>query len=107
MIPVTGWDTWLTVMERAGYRCQCRAPRCPHYRKNPEGRCGTEQSEATKLTAGPADPGPDPARTIAQVDTAELVAWCGPCWGRAVTEARRSVRATAEYDHETNTDTLF
>lgn len=103
VIPIAGWDSWLEVMERAGWRCQCTRP-CPKHRA--AGRCETVHHELHKLTGGPADPGPDPARTLAlaQTDQEDLVAWCGPCWDRAVAAARRMTRSAEHFAQLDNPD---
>ena len=88
VIPVAGWDRWLEVMERAGYRCQCERP----HPKHRGGRCENEQHDGCRLVAGPTDPGPDPARTMATCDPEELIAWCPDCWDRSVRAARKALR---------------
>lgn len=98
--PIAGTAVWLTVMERAGYRCECT--RCPKHKRHEGGRCETSVPEtrgpgaqdAARLIAGPANP--DPARTLGTGDAGELVAWCPPCWDHAVAVARKHAQALAD-----------
>jgi hypothetical protein len=121
-VPMAGAAAWSAVMDRAGWRCQCT--RCPKHRRDPEGRCQSEMTNprspfagigenggagiggAPRLSAGPASPSPDPARDMA-TDTADLVAWCGPCWDRAVTAARTFARTGALELGAPTTEPLF
>lgn len=103
IIPLAGWDTWSEVMERAGHRCQCG--RCPKHRRDPDQRCQAT-TETAKLTAGPPNPGPDPARVMTS-EVSGLVAWCGPCWDAAVSVARKHAREAAREVRQEDTETLF
>lgn len=99
-VPIAGAEEWRAVMERAGYRCQCTYTRHDAHRRNQGGRCERD-AVASKLIAGPADPGPHPERRIIPIPVDELVAWCPPCWDHAVTQARK--RANAEKKRQART----
>jgi hypothetical protein len=94
VLPMAATETWRAVMERAGYRCECN--RCPLDRRSAGGRCEAEDRPGARLLAGPLSPGPNPARTIESAPPDELVAWCGPCWDRAVSASRRHSRTLAK-----------
>jgi hypothetical protein len=107
VLPLAARDVWLTVMERAGWRCQCDRPHPKHRQCRPgcdrkhahrsDQRCHVEHRDnLTHLIAGPAQPGPDPARTLATIDPAELIAWCQVCWDIEVAAARRTQRAETQ-----------
>jgi hypothetical protein len=89
VLPIAATDTWVAVVERAGGRCQCTT--CPS--RTHKGRCTNEDWPGARLLAGPASPGPDPARTIAAARPDNLVAWCPKCWDRAVKAAREHAQA--------------
>lgn len=97
--------TWAAVMAAAGGRCQCT--RCPDHRKHEGFRCETRhESPHVRLTVAPADPGPDPARHP-ELARGDLLAWCAPCWRRAVTVAARMHRQYAARQLADQTDPLF
>lgn len=93
IVPLAGGDQYLAVMARADWQCQCTRSSHAHFRKNPGGRCMADGHTGPALIAGPASPGPDPARTLSAVPPDELVAWCAPCWDGAVAAARKQARA--------------
>jgi hypothetical protein len=104
--PLAGQAEWRAVMDRAGYRCECR--RCPGHRRQQGGRCETEHDAGHRLIAAPADPGPNPARTLPTHGGPDgLVAWCGPCFDRAAAAARKHLRAADRHDAADDPDTLF
>ncbi|MEU4235536.1 DUF6248 family natural product biosynthesis protein [Nonomuraea sp. NPDC026600] len=102
--PLGDGGAWQAVMEAAEYRCQCT--RCPAHRRDRQGRCETEHGPGVRLSIGPSDPSPDPARRP-ELHRGKSVAWCEPCWKRAVSVSAKLTRQYEERQLREKTDTLF
>jgi hypothetical protein len=95
--PLVGAETWLPVMEAAGYRCSCTGA-CGNKHTVSEGHCDRVHNVwiskygQIHLIAAPADlteavfPG-------AALKSQPLVAWCPPCYDGARRKAKRAVAA--------------
>ena len=96
--PLADDATWRAVVERAGYRCECRGE-CGRahsaYWARPgheaEGRCLAEQGRAgVRLCVTPRAP-VDQA-TAARLEAAELYALCQRCLAAVITRRAREAR---------------
>lgn len=95
--PLVGSETWLPVMEAAGFRCHCTGA-CGGKHTVSHGRCDHADGQhltkygPTRLIAAPADLAeqrfPGAARR-----TTVLVAWCPPCYDGARRLLARQARA--------------
>ncbi|WP_328553413.1 hypothetical protein [Streptomyces sp. NBC_00358] len=97
--PIVGAALFRTVMEAAGYRCQCSGE-CGQPHTKGDGRCRHEHDHHTskhgrrvRLMAAPADPlATDVA--AARLPASELRAWCPDCHGAAARHVRRQLPPT-------------
>ena len=102
--PIADTARWATVMEAAGYRCQCTGNLCGSRHSTSGMRCKAEhdaQGGRVRLIAAPLDLGLTDVQAAA-VPVAQLRAWCPSCYQAA----RRRARA-AYANAETEPDTLF
>jgi hypothetical protein len=90
--PVVGASTWLEVIARADYRCQCTG-QCGSGHVRDAGRCPHEVS-VYQLAAAPADPAISGVAAC-RVNAAQLMAWCGPCLEDTIRAVRRRAAANA------------
>lgn len=99
--PIVGAETWLPVMEAAGFRCSCTGA-CGSKHTVSEGHCDhVEGKHLSKygqihLIAAPADLR-DATFPGAALKSRPLTAWCPPCYDGARRAAARAVKA-AESD---------
>lgn len=99
--PIVGAALFRTVMETAGYRCQCSGE-CGQPHTKGDGRCQHEHDHHTskhgrlvRLMAAPADPlATDVA--AARLPASELCAWCPDCHTAAARLARKRLPAALE-----------
>lgn len=97
--PLVGAETWLPVMQAAGYRCTCTGA-CGSKHTVSEGHCDhVEGKHLTKygpihLIAAPADL-TDATFPGAAVKSRPLVAWCPPCYGGARRRAAAAAKSAA------------
>ncbi|MFJ4421871.1 hypothetical protein [Streptomyces bobili] len=97
--PIVGATVFSTVMESAGYRCQCGGE-CGNRHAKDGGRCAREHDHYTskhgrlvRLMAAPADPlATDVA--AAGLPASALRAWCPDCHTAAARLAKKQRAAT-------------
>ncbi|MFG2962294.1 hypothetical protein ACGFZS_03320 [Streptomyces sp. NPDC048288] len=100
--PLVGAALFNTVMEAAGYRCQCSG-QCGNPHAKDGGRCPREHDHYTskhgrrvRLMAAPADPLTTDV-VAAALPASELRAWCADCHTAAARLAKKQ-RAMAPAD---------
>ncbi|MGW4878919.1 hypothetical protein ACWEPI_20450 [Streptomyces sp. NPDC004262] len=96
--PIVGAALFTTVMESAGYRCQCSG-QCGNLHAKDAGRCPREHDHYTskhgrrvRLMAAPADPLTTDV-TAAALPAGALRAWCADCHTAAARLARKQLPA--------------
>ncbi|MGH3309741.1 MAG: hypothetical protein ACRDP3_04010 [Streptomyces sp.] len=96
--PIALPGPWRTVMQAAGYRCQCTGE-CGSAHKKGDGRCPREHDQhASKHrgpihpAAAPADP-TTPALAAARLPASRLRAWCPDCHDGARRASNRAARS--------------
>ncbi|WP_251093117.1 hypothetical protein [Streptomyces sp. Caat 7-52] len=99
--PLAAVNTWLPVMEAAGYRCQC-AGECGNLHAKTDGRCPREHDGYTskhghliRLMAAPSDPSTPPTQAVT-LPADGLRAWCPECYTAAIRRARAQAAPSAD-----------
>lgn len=87
--------TWLMVLRKAGYRCQCTGA-CGATHTAGKGRCPAE-SPGQLLVAAPADPAATTV-TACRVHVDLLKAWCPSCLDGAARAARLLINSQPPTD---------
>jgi hypothetical protein len=87
--PLASARTWTAVMERAGWRCECRG-QCGRPHSNRDGRCSYEHGGRHRLIAGFGDP----LVSESQWTAAQLMAWCPHCFDAVRSASRKESTAT-------------
>ena len=98
--PIVGAELFVTVMDAAGWMCQC-AGVCGNEHKRTGGECRMPDKARGRLLAAPEHPMPD--REAVAVSAEQLRAWCQGCWRNLTTAAART-RAHAATEAQ---DSLF